>query len=110
MAKSKITAPASVVFTDHALKRLRQRRLTREMVISAVQSPDKREREADGDTEFIRTINGRKVHVIGLYLADERKWLIKSTWVRGEEDPIPFWQRALNWLRGMITARSRRRP
>jgi hypothetical protein len=109
MAKSKTTAPARIVFTDHALKRLRQRRLTREMVISAVQSPDKREPEPDGDTEFIKTINGRRVHVIGLYLADERKWLIKSTWVRGEEDPIPLWLRMLNWLRGMFSPRSGRR-
>lgn len=51
-----------------------------------MKNPDRHETEADEDIEFIRTLKGRKVHVIANYLEDQDKWLVKTTWVRGEDD------------------------
>ncbi len=77
-----------VVFTNHAIERMELRRITQEMVATAIYEPDKKERESDGDVEFIKTIANRKVHVIAYRLNDEQKWLVKTTWVRGEGDPL----------------------
>ena len=91
-----------IVFTNHALERLQLRRISQEMVASAIYEPDEREREADGDVEFIKTIQGRKVHVIAYRLNDEQKWLVKSTWVRGETDPLfgRLWAFIVKLLKG----------
>ncbi len=76
----------NVIFTNHALDRLDQRQITQHMVVQTVQSPDRSEIERDGDTKFTKTINGRQLQVIGRWEADENKWLVKSAWVRGEEE------------------------
>lgn len=86
----------NVVFTEHALERLRKRRMTQAMVVQAIQKPERDFIEDDGDTRFIKTVNGRAVHVVAHYLEDERKWLVKTTWVRGEEDAKPLWGRVLS--------------
>lgn len=97
-----------IVFTNHALERLQLRRITQEMVASAIYEPDRREREADGDIEFIKTIQGRKVHVIAFRLNDEQKWLVKSTWVRGESDH-PLLGRLWAFIRKLLKGGSRQR-
>jgi hypothetical protein len=84
-----------ILFTNHALQRLKYRRITQEMVAAAIKKPDRKELEADGDTKFIRTIDRRSLHVVSMYLPDQKKWLVKSVWVRGEDDPRPFWLRLL---------------
>ena len=95
----------NVIFTDHALKRLRRRRITADMVVRTIQKPDRRELEADGDTKFIKDIQTRKVHVVSRYLDDQQRWLVISAWVRGEEDPKPLWLRLL-----MLPLRLFRKP
>lgn len=82
-------ASAAIVFTRHALERMRQRQITQAMVIAAVEAPDRRQPEDDGDTRFVRTINGRQVQVVCAPVPHEAKWLVKSVWVRGEADPKP---------------------
>jgi hypothetical protein len=62
------------------------------MISQALDKPDRKEKEPDGDTEYIRTIKGRQLHVIAFYKADQKKWIVKSTFVRGEED-----QKGLKW-------------
>lgn len=91
-----------IIFTDHALERLELRRITQAMVAQTIAAPDKTEQEPDGDTEFIKTIQGRKVHVIAYRRPDNQKWLVKSTWVRGEADPLlgKLWQFIRRLLRG----------
>lgn len=93
----------NIIFTNHALERLQLRRITQEMVVNAIQKPDKKERESDGDMEFIKLINNRKVHVIAHYLDDEKQWLVKSTWVRGEADPLLG--RFLAFIRRLLSGR-----
>lgn len=92
----------NIVFTNHAEQRMKLRRITPEMVVSTLQKPDDRELESDGDTKFIKTIQGRKVQVIGAYLEAEKKWLVKSAWVRGEDDPKPVWLQLIQALLRMI--------
>lgn len=88
----------NVVFTKHALERMKLRRITQDMIVTAITKPDSRKLEADGDTKFIKTLNGRPLHVVSAFLEDERQWLVKSVWVRGEDDPIPLWKRILRRL------------
>jgi hypothetical protein len=85
------------VLTDHAEERMLMRRITRDMVSKALEKPDRKENESDGDIEHIRTINGRQLHVIAFYKADQKKWIVKSTWVRGEED-----QKSLKWVADIL--------
>lgn len=102
-----------VIFTNHALERLQLRRISQEQAVRTIQSPDEKEREEDGDTKFIKNFNGREVQIIGTYLRDERKWMVKSAWVRGEDDPQPLWQQLINWLvkvlQGMLKGDNKRR-
>lgn len=82
----------NVVFTKHALARLDDRTITQDAVYRVIQSPDRRF-ERDDTTKFIRTLNGRKYHVVASYLKKEHKWLVVSVWVRGEDDKISLaWQ------------------
>ena len=81
------------VLTDHAEERMLLRRITRDMVAQTLAKPDRKENESDGDIEHIRTINGRQLHVIAFYKEDQKKWIVKSTWVHGEDD-----QKGLKWV------------
>ena len=98
-----------VIFTNHAVERLQLRRISQDMVVATVRQWEKKRDEDDGDTQFIKTIQGREVHVVGHYLTDEKKWLVKSAWVRGEDDPKPLLQRLLAWLIGLLRGGSRKR-
>lgn len=89
-----------VILTTHAEERLRLRRIPKRYAVATVHRPDAREPEADGKMRFTKTIRERKVQVVAKYLEDERKWLVVSAWVRGEEDPLPLWRRILNRLFG----------
>lgn len=97
--------PNNIVFTDHARDRMRLRRISQTMIVSAIRQPDKKMLESDGDTRFIKMINGRNVQVVSAYLADEKKWLVKSAWVRGEDDPKPLLARLFGWLRRLLRRR-----
>ncbi|MBC7814566.1 MAG: DUF4258 domain-containing protein [Burkholderiales bacterium] len=85
----------NAIFTHHAQERMKLRRISDDMVLNAISKPDRREQEDDGDTKFIKTISGRPLHVVAAHLPDEKKWLVKSVWVRGENDPQPIWKRIL---------------
>lgn len=90
----------SLIFTDHALDRLGDRSITQEMVYQAVTHSAKRYDDKD-NTKFIRKLNNRKLHVVGQYLRQEKKWLIISVWVRGEDDNQPLVWRIITfpfWL------------
>jgi hypothetical protein len=76
----------NVIFTNHALERLSLRELTQAMIVSAVTQPDEKRIEDDGDTRFIKSFAGRRVHVVAKFDADDGKWVVKTVWVRGEDD------------------------
>lgn len=80
-----------VIFTKHALQRLQKRRISQAAVAKAIAAPDTKEAEGDGDVVFKKVYQGRNYHVVALWLPDERRWLVKSAWVRGEEDQPVWW-------------------
>lgn len=89
--------PFPFILTDHAQERMVLRGITPAMIAQALEKPDRKETEPDGDIEHIRTINGRQLHVIAFYKPDQKKWVVKSTWVRGEED-----QKSLKWIADIL--------
>lgn len=96
----------NLVFTNHALDRMKQRSVSADAVWRVLQHPEFTKPEGkQNTTKFIRTINHRQYQVIGTYLPQEKKTLVVSVWVRGEEDRVPLiWQiisapfRVLWWL------------
>lgn len=82
-----------VIFTKHALQRINQRRLSESDVISTLRKPDYTKPSEDQPDALIsvRTLKQREIHVVSKYLADQKKTLVISNWVRGEEDPVPLY-------------------
>jgi hypothetical protein len=81
----------NLVFTNHALDRLRLRALSMEDIGKVLSHPDRTfPSEKPDNVKFIRELENRTIHVVASYLKDRKKWLVISVWVRGEEDPTPF--------------------
>ena len=81
---------AKLIYTDHAVERMYQRAVSKSIIQKTVENPDKREREEDGDIEFIKAVKrsgGKKnLHVVAMSKGQDT-WLIKTVFVRGEDDP-----------------------
>lgn len=82
---------SKLIMTHHAVERQWQRRITQGMIQRTVDDADGKKNESDGDTQFYKTINGRKVHVVA-HPKRGGDWLIKTVWVDGEGDPNPIWK------------------
>jgi hypothetical protein len=79
------------IFTKHALERLQQRSISQDTAEAVLYHPDRTEPGQKPNTvKFIRTIHGRNVQIVATYLEDQKKWLVVSAWVRGEDDKVPF--------------------
>ena len=74
----------NLVFSKHALARLKDRTLNQDAIYQAVSFPDKSFANKDS-TKFIKLINDRLIHVVATPIKNNQ-WLIVSAWVRGEED------------------------
>jgi len=85
----------NLIFTEHAMQRMRRRRISQDAVVQVVRKPQVTESEDNGNKRFVRVVKDRNYHVIAKYLTDEKRWLIVSAWVRGEDDPEPLWRRVL---------------
>ena len=83
-----------LIFTNHALSRLHQRRIDFNDIYNCLHDPEiKTATDKPSAYKFIKTVGNRRIHVIANYLAQEKKWLVVSVWVRGEEDKAPlFWR------------------
>ena len=83
----------NIILTNHAYERAVSRSLALHSIYETVKFPDKKFKQATGETKYIKTIQNRKYHVVATYKKDEDKYLVISTWVRGEEDKVPLlWQ------------------
>jgi len=84
----------SFIFSNHAMDRLDLRSITQNMVVETLQHPEiTKPGDKRNTTKFIKTVHGRRMHVVASYLEKERQWLIISVWVRGENDRVPLvWQ------------------
>lgn len=85
----------NVIFTDHAIQRLKRRRISQDMAVDAVRKPDRKQAEDDEKTRFVREIKGRNVQIVATYLKDEQQWMVVTGWVRGEDDPRRWWVHVL---------------
>lgn len=82
------------IFTKHALERLQDRSISQDAAAQVLQYPEiTQPSDKPENVKFIKTINERTIHVVATYLADQKKWLVLSVWVRGEQDqPSLVWQ------------------
>jgi len=80
----------NLVFTNHAFDRIKGRVITKDAVYLTLNKADKKYKNDNNSTKFIKTVRGRKIHVVANYLSKENKWLIISVWVRGEDDKAPI--------------------
>jgi hypothetical protein len=69
-----------VVWTNHALSRLKDRKLGQSLVLKAFLHPDTQTKADQGATKYQKKIGGRKVSVI-VKKGDDKKWLILSCWI-----------------------------
>ena len=82
-----------VIFTNHSLNRLKDRHIDQQDIISVIQHSDRVVRLEKSKKKFIKQINDRNIQVVATYIKPEKKWLVVSVWVRGEEDRAPLvWQ------------------
>lgn len=72
----------NIVFSKHARERMIERQISEELVTWTVLTPDRTYLEDDGDTKFIRRMEGGNIHVVCKPLPEEDKWLVKSVWYR----------------------------
>ncbi len=110
---------SSYIFTKHSLERLHQRSISQDAAESVLQHPDHTEPgKKPGTVKFVRVLNGRNIQLIATYLDDQKKWLVVSAWVRGEDDKVPLmWQlltlpfkliwKLLVWLFKKLTNKSK---
>lgn len=82
-----------LILTNHAADRQSLRSIGFKALYKTIHQPDKKIRIEDEKWKFIKKIDQRQYQIIANYLADQKKWLIISVWVRGEEDRLPLmWQ------------------
>jgi hypothetical protein len=83
-----------LIFSTHALQRQKDRSISLEAIYQTLHRPEQLlQQEAKEIKKYTRHIAGRHYQVIAKYLPAEKKHLIVSVWVRGEEDRLPFiWQ------------------
>ncbi len=87
---------AKIVLSRHASERMFLRGISKSLVHNTVKNYDFIKYEEDGDICYIKKLkkNGakkRQVYVVTKQLPHEGKdtWLVKTVWIRGEEDPGP---------------------
>lgn len=76
----------NLIFTTHAYNRILSRSLALHSISEAINYPDTVYKEKQQSKKYIKTIQGRKYHVIATYKPDQKKYIVISAWVRGEED------------------------
>lgn len=77
-----------IAFTTHALERMYLREVSAEAVKQTILHPASTADDEDDKVRFIgaKMSHQRAVHVIAKFLPNENKWLVVSTWIRGQED------------------------
>lgn len=87
-----------VIWTDHALERLKKRKIAQSDALAVLKNPDRTfPGKKEASVKFIRTIQGRPIHAVAS-LNEKKQWVVLSVWVRGEEDQKPLVWRFLGWI------------
>jgi len=80
----------NIIFTNHAFERIADRSISKHSVYETINFPDRKQNKPGSTKKYNKTIHGRKYQVIAQYKSDQKKYLVISTWVRGEDDKQPF--------------------
>lgn len=75
----------NLIFTNHALTRLSQRRIEKEAAFGAFANPDKKEKKGDGTTTFVKKIDKHTVTILAKQ-NEKSEWIALSAWI---DPPIP---------------------
>lgn len=86
-----------ISLTKHALERARSRQMELYAIEQLILFPDHKKALGDDKFKFQKIINQRNYQAVATWLAKENKWLIISTWVRGEEDRLPLVWLLISW-------------
>lgn len=76
----------NIIFTKHSLERMGKRSIDQDRIWQVINHPRKVYNSSGGSKKYLKTINDRRFQVIATYLPKEKKYLVISTWVRGEDD------------------------
>ena len=80
----------NLIFTKHALERMGKRSIAKDKIWQVINKADKKTNKGRDNKKYIKEINDRTYHAVATYLKDERKHLVISAWVRGEDDKQSF--------------------
>jgi hypothetical protein len=92
------------VLTNHAKERMRLRGITTGMISQALAKPHSTQPGRDSDTKYVLFKNGQELHVIAFYNPHQKKWIVKSTWIRGENDSplLDLFHKLSDWIRSLL--------
>lgn len=82
------------IFTKHAIERSQKRSISQHDVVQVLKYPEiTQPTDKPANLKFIKTVGDRPIHVVATLLPREKKWLVVSVWVRGEDDqPSLAWR------------------
>jgi hypothetical protein len=80
----------NLIFTNHAYDRIKSRSISNHAIYETIRNPDKQQRKSGESVKYIRRVTDRNYHVVATYKEDQKKYLVISAWVRGEDDRVPL--------------------
>lgn len=80
----------NVIFTKHAAERMALRSISEHSVWETISYPDSVKSENQNSKRYIKNIHDRRYFVVASYIHNEKKFLVISCWVRGEDDRVPL--------------------
>ena len=69
-----------VIWTNHAKKRVSDRKITQNQILESIKSPDSKVNNEDGSIEFAREYGNQKVHVVAKE-NENGELIILSCWI-----------------------------
>ena len=71
---------SGIIWTNHALQRLKDRKISKGQVLETVSSPDSYIENSDGSKEFMRQFGNQKSHVV-VKQNEKGEQIILSCWI-----------------------------
>lgn len=69
-----------IIWTNHAKKRLDDRKISKNLILETISSPDSKNNNPDGSLELYKSYGNQKIHVI-LKENEKREFAILSCWI-----------------------------
>ncbi|MCX7997102.1 MAG: hypothetical protein N2691_05140 [Patescibacteria group bacterium] len=75
-----------LIWTNHALERLQERKLPRHIAVTAYHAPDEKLRGKQPGTVELRKRHGKSLITLILKQNEPREWIVLSAWI---DPPLP---------------------